>query len=77
MSREEIALLAGLRGPLEGWASDFGIWEIGEPAPQGMPGGTHDGSATLVGTVSPPRDLQKGEEKRVWLAFVTVTETND
>ena len=35
------------------------------------------GKAALVGTVSPPRDLQKGEEKRVWLAFVTVTEAND
>lgn len=30
------------------------------------------GKTTLVGTISPPRDLQKAKEKRVWLAFVTV-----
>ena len=31
------------------------------------------GKPALVGTASPPRDLQEGEGKRVWLAFVTVT----
>ena len=30
------------------------------------------GKTALVGTISPPRDLQKTKEKRVWLAFVTV-----
>lgn len=32
------------------------------------------GKPALVGTVSPPKDLQKVGEKRVWLAFVTVNE---
>jgi hypothetical protein len=35
------------------------------------------GKAALLGTVSPPRDLQKVGEKRIWLAFATVSETSD
>lgn len=34
------------------------------------------GKAALLGTVSPPRELQKNE-KRVWLAFVTLVETKE
>ena len=32
------------------------------------------GKPALVGTISPPGELQDEEEKRVWLAFVTVVE---
>ena len=32
---------------------------------------------TLVGTISPPKDLQTEKEKRVWLPYITVTKSKD
>lgn len=31
----------------------------------------------LMGAISPPREMQKGNAKRVWLAFVTLVETKE
>lgn len=35
--------------------------------------GVTDGKPALVGTISPPSDLQEGDGKRVWLAFATAS----
>ena len=36
---------------------------------------TELGKPTLIGTLSPPKELQKEKQKRIWLAFVTIEKT--